>query len=130
MSKDKNITTSDRLLLPIFRYITILDEGIRYFFAIQQIVKNWQTTVLFRIGLKHRFIMILRTGKKINIRDQRDFHAFWVSEEGTNTLLNINNNFFSGVKVDKKGGIMSFNFKNKHLGFYYDSPEQVWNFYF
>ena len=72
--------------------------------------------------------MILRTGKKIDIREPRDYQKFWASEEGQNALLNTNN-FISGVKVDKKKGTASFNFKNKRLLFYYDSPKQLGNTY-
>lgn len=123
----KNITAFDRLLLPILKYIDFL-ERTRDFFAIQQIVKNWKTVVFFRVGLKHKFIMILRTGKKIDIREPRDYQKFWASEEGQNALLNTNN-FISGVKVDLKKGTARFNFKNKHLLFYYDSPKQLINTY-
>ena len=120
----KNITAFDRLLLPVFKYIDLT----RNFFIVRKIVKNWQTVALFRIGLKHKFIMILRTGKKINIRESRDYYRFWDSGDATNALK-TNNYFISGVKVDKKKSYVSFNFENKHLLFYYDSPKQLNNTY-
>jgi len=64
----KNITLIDFLL---FSLITLLQKLYNNFSLLGRIVKNWPEVILFRFGLKRKFIMGLRNGKKVKIRKAR-----------------------------------------------------------
>ena len=69
----KNIALIDFLLL----LFTVLKQNLEGLSVVRKVVKNWPEVVLYRLGLKKKFIMQLRNGKKIKIEKLNDYFNFW-----------------------------------------------------
>ena len=69
----KNIKLSDFLWLPL----TTFKLNVCNLFITEKIVKNWPDVLLFRLGLKKKFIMELRNGGKIKIENLSNYFNFW-----------------------------------------------------
>ena len=118
----ENITKLDYFITQFDR----ANRKIKDLLVVQSIAKNWYDVLLFRIGLKNRFVMKLRNGKKIEIKKLEDYFSFWESEEGQQELLK-QWGFDSIIKLDKNRKIVRFKFKNKMVSLYYDSQKQLAN---
>ena len=103
----KNISLLDFPLLSL----TYLRQKLYDLSVIKKVVKNWPEVILFRLGLKKRFIMKLRNGKEIKIKDQQDYFNFWDSEDSLILLL-------KDVKFNKKKKQVEFKYKNHLILFY------------
>lgn len=58
------------------------------------VARNWYDVALFRAGLKSRFTLVLRSGKRVPMRNMGDHAAFWTSAEPNIERLRV-----SGYKV-------------------------------
>jgi len=94
----KNITLLDFFLLPLAIYQKLL--------RIIEITKNWPEVILFRLGIKKRFVMKLRNGEKIKIENYEDYFNFLISRS---SLVFLPEN----IKVDKTKRQIEFNYKNQ-----------------
>ena len=75
----KNITKLDYFIMQLDR----VNRKIKDLLAVRSIVKNWYDILLFRAGLKKpEFVMQMRNGKKIEIKEPEDYFSFWESDEG------------------------------------------------
>jgi FkbM family methyltransferase len=101
----KNITLLDFLLLPF----TILRENLENLVVIRKVVKNWPEVILFRLGLKKKFVMRLRSRRKIKIEKPNDYFNFWENFwKSEDSLAFLPRN----IKFNKKKKQMIFKYKN------------------
>ncbi len=119
----KNITKLDYFIMQLDR----VNRKIKDLLAVRSIVKNWYDILLFRAGLKKpEFVMQMRNGKKIEIKEPEDYFSFWESDEGQEGLLkqlNLN----CKVKIIIKSKIIEFKLGDKIIKFNYDSKKQLNN---
>jgi len=99
----KNITLFDFLLLPF----TFLRHNIENLFVVRKVIKNWPEIVLYHLGLKKKFIIELRNGKKVKIEKSDDYLNFLRSGDSLIFLL-------KDARIDKKKKQMKFKYK-RHL---------------
>ena len=124
----KNVTKCDHLLAPFTQFEALL--------AIKRIVKNWPDVLLFRLGLKKKFILQLRDGSKINVNKLKDYFNFWNSEdyfnfwntyEGETIFQKQQRDLNLKLDIDKRKKIIKFNFMHKPISLAYDSIRQLVN---
>jgi len=110
----KNIPLIDFLLLPLTTF-----KGQLYdLFVVKKVVKNWPEVLLFRLGLKKKFVMELRNGKRIKIGKLRDYfnfwNVFWKSEDSL--IFSSKNTKFNKrkkeIEIDYENHLIRFNFLN------------------
>jgi FkbM family methyltransferase len=113
----KNVTLLDLLLLS-FSYF---QQKLYDLFVVKKVVKNWLEVILFRFGLKKKFIMELKNGKKVKIESTSDYlnfwNSFWNSEDPLTVLL-------TDAKFNKKKKQIELKYKNHFLRFY---PSEIGN---
>ena len=119
-----NITSFDYIGMPFWSFI----RNINNLVVIIKIVKNWQDVLLFRLGLKQRFTMIMETGEQIEINKSSDYFRYWNSDEGQMALM-LCKNLNCNIKIDKDNKLIGLRFKtnNRMIKFHYDSPVQLSN---
>jgi len=106
----KNITLLDFLLLPLTTF-----KGQLYdLFIVKKVVKNWPDALLFRLGLKKKFIMELRNGKNVKIEKPNDYFNFWSDFwKSEDSLI-----FFSkNTKFNKRKKEIEVSYKNHLIRF-------------
>jgi FkbM family methyltransferase len=108
----KNITLIDFLLLPF----TVLRQNLEGLFVVRKVVKNWSEVILFRLGLKKKFIMELKNGKKVKIEKPSDYlnfwNFFWSSED---SLIFLSKD----VKFNRKKKLVKFKYKDYLIRLYF-----------
>jgi FkbM family methyltransferase len=107
----KNITLIDFLLSPF----TLFRQNLYDLFVIRKVIKNWPDVLLFRLGLKKKFIMELRNGKKVKIEKPNNYFNFWNSFWSSKECLIF---LSKDVKFDKKKKLVKFKYKNHLIQLY------------
>jgi FkbM family methyltransferase len=112
----KNITLIDFLLLPF----NVFRQNLNGLFVVRKVVKNWPEVILFRLGLKKRFIIKFRNGKKIKIESINDYFdslsTFWKSEDSLTFLPK------GMIKFKKrKNKIITIKYKNYLVQLYFSN---------
>ena len=88
---------------------------------IQKSVKNWYEIGFLKLGLKKEAIIVLRSGKKVHIRNKKDYYNFingrmdWVFE-----LVGKPN-----YPIKIAAGRIRFSFLSRQIAMYYDSRKTL-----
>lgn len=109
-----------------FDYFLVQFSRIPDFWVIYNIVKNWPDVLLFRLGLKKQFTMMLRNGLKAEINKLQDYFDFWDAEQGQRALFK-QAGLDKRIKVDKNKRAIKFEFAHKEIFFVFDSHKQFFN---
>ena len=94
-------------------------------FAVRKLSSNWYDAVLFRTGIKKKFVMRLREGKSIQINNYQDYSNFWESEDALNNRINYIKDLGYKIDLDKKAKLIKIIKFDKEILFYYDDLKQA-----
>jgi len=112
----KNIALIDFLLLPLTIVRQKFKQKLYDLSVVKSIIKNWPEVVLYRLGLKKKFIMELKNGKKVKIEKPSDYlnfwNSFWSSED---SLIFLSKD----VKFDRKKKLVKFKYKDYLIQLYF-----------
>ena len=93
--------------------------------AVRKLSSNWYDAVLFRTGIKKKFVMRLRDGKSIQINNYQDYSNFRESEDALNNRINYIRCLGYKIDLDKKAKLIKIIKFDKEILFYYDDLKQA-----
>lgn len=113
----------------IFAYYYAKINKLHDILVVRRLVSNWISVILFRIGIKHNFVMKLRNGKNVQINNINEYDKFWERFWESDTVFNNRVKILrsKGYQIMLRDKQLQVNNFGKKIKFYFDDAKQVFN---